>query len=299
MAEEEAPKSGSLLKSLIAGGVGGTLAVLVGHPFDLVKVRMQTGTVGGGSQSVLGIMKNTLAKEGVAGLYRGVSAPIVAVSPVYALSFWGFDLGQLVVKTFKSDQDAPLSLPEIAVAGGISAFPATAIMAPTERIKCLLQVQSHVGGKPQYSGMMDCAVKVFREGGITSLYKGTALTLMRDCPGSIAWFSTYEILKRTIAGYQGVEVSQLSAPAVVVSGGFAGMACWGVSIPPDVLKSRFQTAPDGTYKSVVDVFRTLVKDEGYGALLTGFRPAMIRAFPANAACFLGVELTKKALAFMD
>lgn len=128
---------------------------------------MQTGTVGGASESVLGIMRATLAKEGVAGLYRGVSAPILAVSPVYALSFWGYDLGQLMVKSFKSDKEAPLGLSEIALAGGISAFPATAVMAPTERIKCLLQVQSYAGGKPQYSGMADCAIQVYRSGGIT------------------------------------------------------------------------------------------------------------------------------------
>jgi len=291
---------GSLLKSLLAGGVGGSMAVLVGHPFDLVKVRMQTGTVGGASQSVIGIMRNTFMTEGVRGLYRGVSAPILAVSPVYALSFWGYDAGQLVVKSFKKDQDAPLSLVDIAIAGGLSAFPATIVMAPTERIKCLLQVQSHAGGKPQYSGMMDCAVQVYRTGGIRSLYKGTALTLMRDGPGSVAWFTVYELVKKEMMRAQGIEdPSQLSPLAVVVAGGFAGMACWGVAIPPDVLKSRYQTAPEGTYKGLMDVYRTLMREEGAGALLTGFRPAMIRAFPANAACFLGMELAKKGLAFLD
>lgn len=261
---------------------------------------MQTGTVGGTNLSVAGIMRQTFATEGVRGLYRGVSAPIVAVSPVYALSFWGYDLGQLMVKSFKSDQQQPLNLSEIALAGGISAFPATTVMAPTERIKCLLQVQSNVGGKPQYSGMMDCAVKVYRSGGITSLYKGTALTLMRDVPGSIAWFSVYELTKRELVRIQGIEdPSQLSPLAVVVAGGLAGMACWGVAIPPDVLKSRYQTAPEGTYNGLLDVYRTLIKEEGAGALLTGFRPAMIRAFPANAACFLGMEVAKKALAFLD
>lgn len=190
---------------------------------------MQTGTVGGAvEKSVFGIMRNTLAKEGVRGLYRGVSAPIVAVSPVYALSFWGYDVGQLAVKSFKEDKESQLNLGEIAIAGGLSAFPATAIMAPTERIKCLLQVQSHVGGKPQYSGMTDCAIKIYRTGGIASLYKGTALTLMRDGPGSIAWFSVYELTKREMVRFQGIEEdpSQLSPLAVLVAGGLAGMACW-------------------------------------------------------------------------
>ena len=186
---------------------------------------MQTGVVG--SESVLGILRNSLAKEGIRGLYRGVSAPIVAVSPVYALSFWGYDAGQLVVKAFKENKEEPLDLTGIAIAGGLSAFPATVVMAPTERIKCLLQVQSHAGGKPKYSGMMDCAIQVYREGGIRSLYKGTALTLMRDGPGSVAWFSVYELVKSEMMRIQGIEdSSKLSPLAVVVAGGFAGMACW-------------------------------------------------------------------------
>lgn len=88
--------------------------------------------------------------------------------------------------------------------------------------------------------MTDCAVKVYRSGGISSLYKGTLLTLMRDVPGSIAWFGTYEIIKRELVKFQGIEdPSKLSPVAVMIAGGFAGMACWGVCIPPDTLKSRY------------------------------------------------------------
>ena len=263
---------------------------------------MQTGVVGDGSASVFGILRTTLAKEGIPGLYRGVSAPIVAVSPIFAVSFWGYDLGQQIVNLTRSDITAPMSLMQISIAGGISALPTTAIMAPTERIKCLLQVQTTDAktGKPQYSGMKDCAVQVYRQGGIGSVYKGTALTLMRDIPGSVAWFGTYEIVKRKLTQIMGVEdPSKLSPLAVLCAGGFAGMACWSVSIPADVLKSRYQTAPDGKYSSVFDVYRTLMREEGPGALFTGFRPAMIRAFPANAACFLGMEVAKKGLAFLD
>lgn len=69
-------------------------------------------------------------------------------------------------------------------AGGFSAIPATAVMAPSERIKVLLQTAE----KGRYKGMIDCGVHVLREGGVRSLFKGTFATLLRDVPGSIAWF---------------------------------------------------------------------------------------------------------------
>jgi len=77
------------------------------------------------------------------------------------------------------------------------------------------------------------------------------------------------------------------------------MACWSICIPFDVLKSRFQTAPEGKYNGVLDVYRDIMKKEGSSALFRGMKPALIRAFPANAACFMGMEWSKKALSFID
>jgi solute carrier family 25 carnitine/acylcarnitine transporter 20/29 len=39
----------------------------------------------------------------------------------------------------------------------------------------------------------------------------------------------------------------------------------------------------------------MVREEGVGALFKGVGPALLRAFPANAACFLGMELSMSAL----
>eukprot|EP00542_Grammatophora_oceanica_P014927 CAMPEP_0194034554 /NCGR_PEP_ID=MMETSP0009_2-20130614/6964_1 /TAXON_ID=210454 /ORGANISM="Grammatophora oceanica, Strain CCMP 410" /LENGTH=327 /DNA_ID=CAMNT_0038675521 /DNA_START=62 /DNA_END=1045 /DNA_ORIENTATION=+ len=303
----EAPKpkkkTESALKSFISGGVGGVCVVLTGHPLDLIKVKMQ---VGGASGSVFGMLSNTFRTEGIRGLYRGVSAPLVAVTPIFALSFWGFDMGKRVVSWYEETvngktMDGNYTIPQIAVAGGLSGIPTSLVMAPSERVKCLLQVQDAAGsgGKVKYTGMMDCAQQLYRQGGMRSLYKGLGATFLRDVPGSLAWFLTYEVAKKELMRIQGVDSSQLSPVAVMTAGGIAGMACWGVSIPPDVIKSRWQTAPDGQYKGLIDVYRKLVAAEGHGALISGMRPALIRAFPANAACFMGMELSRKALAFMD
>ena len=73
------------------------------------------------------------------------------------------------------------------------------------------------------------------------------------------------------------------------------MAMWAFAIPPDVIKSRYQGAPEGTYRGFLDCARRTVATDGVGALFKGFGPAMARAFPANAAVFVGVELSNAAL----
>ena len=55
----------SSLRSLAAGGVGGVCAVVVGHPFDLVKVRLQTSEKGVYS-GALDVVRKTVAREGLA-----------------------------------------------------------------------------------------------------------------------------------------------------------------------------------------------------------------------------------------
>lgn len=59
-------------------------------------------------------------------------------------------------------------------------------MAPGERIKCLLQIQAQSvsnGEKPLYNGMVDCAKKLYKTGGISSIFRGWEATLLRDVPG--------------------------------------------------------------------------------------------------------------------
>lgn len=76
------------VRSFVAGGFGGVCAVVVGHPFDLVKVRLQTAEKGVYS-SAIDVVKKSVAKDGLKrGLYAGVSAPLVGVTPMceYSLS---------------------------------------------------------------------------------------------------------------------------------------------------------------------------------------------------------------------
>jgi len=239
-------------------------------------------------------LKQTFASGGVAGIYRGVTAPLVAVTPLFAICFWGYDMGQRVVRyTSKLKDEEDLSIGQLCIAGALSAIPSTVVAAPTERIKCVMQVQANSAeNAAKNKTMLSFAQEMYKTGGIRSLYRGGGATLLRDGPGSAIYFGTYELLKKKLCELQGVDKSQLSIPAVLTSGGFAGMAMWATCMPIDVLKSRFQTAPEGMYSGLLDVYKHLIREEGYAALFKGMGPAMIRAFPANASVFLGVEFTK-------
>jgi len=157
----------------------------------------------------------------------------------------------------------------------------------------VLQVQGQGGSGTQYKGVFDCIRGLYKEGGLRSIFRGSVATVARDGPGSAAYFAAYEVAKKALtpAGGDG----QLNLGAVVMAGGTAGVAMWAIAIPPDVIKSRIQSAPSGTYSGFMDCARKTIAADGVSALWKGFGPAMARAFPANAATFLGVEYCRQAL----
>jgi solute carrier family 25 carnitine/acylcarnitine transporter 20/29 len=285
--------------NFLAGGVGGICTVVTGQPFDTVKVRIQTMPAPKPGEKpaftgALDCMRQTVSKEGFVSLYKGMAAPLAGVAPMFALFFFGCSVGK---RLQQKSRDEVLGLTKTFNAGALAGVMTTVVMTPGERIKCLLQVQ-RAGAGPSgvvYNGPFDVVRKLWREGGIRSIYRGTFATLMRDVPASGMYLMTYEGLMRTFTPTTG-EHRELSPMKTLVAGGLAGIANWAVAIPPDVLKSRLQTAPEGKYKNGIrDVFKELIMQDGIRGMYKGFVPVMLRAFPANAACFLGYEITMKLL----
>ncbi|GAA96952.1 hypothetical protein E5Q_03626 [Mixia osmundae IAM 14324] len=289
--KEEAAARSSGVKSFLSGGFGGVCCVLTGQPFDLTKVRLQTappGTYNG----ALDVVRKTYKADGVKGFFKGMGSPLVGVTPMFAVSFWGYGMGKKLVYSFTPDRSSPiLSNGELAAAGFFSALPTTLVAAPVERVKVVLQTQ---GDNPKYKGPIDVVGKLYKEGGIRSLFRGTLATVARDGPGSAAYFVTYEGVKAAMTP-PGQSPNDLNFGSIITAGGLAGMAMWSFAIPPDVIKSRLQSSPEGTYKGFIDCATKTIAADGPKALFRGFWPAMARAFPANAATFVGVEVAMNAM----
>jgi solute carrier family 25 carnitine/acylcarnitine transporter 20/29 len=127
--------------------------------------------------------RKTIARDGVAGLYRGMSAPVIAVTPIFATYFWGFDLGKDIAAKAEGVDRTKVSTWGIVFAGGFSAIPGTMVMVPGDLIKVKLQVESDLARKngvpPRFKGPLGCARDIFAKEGPRGFFRGTALTLLR------------------------------------------------------------------------------------------------------------------------
>ncbi|KAK7207637.1 mitochondrial carrier domain-containing protein [Myxozyma melibiosi] len=291
IASKAQPESSAFMgqvKSFASGGVGGICAVLVGHPFDLIKVRLQTAEKGVYS-GAFDALKKTVARDGVMGVYRGVSPPLLGVTPMFAISFWGYDLGKRIVTAVSPPSpNGQLSIAQISAAGFFSAIPTTLVAAPFERIKVLLQLEGQSDVK-KYSGPIDVVRKIYKEGGMRSLMRGSVATLARDGPGSAIYFAVYEYLKErlTPAG------QSMSLAAISFAGGMSGVAMWVAVYPIDTIKSQLQSS--STHTNISKVTKAIYSGGGIKAFFPGIGPALMRSFPANAATFVGVEVATKFL----
>ena len=260
------------LKAFISGGCGGAALVLVGQPF-----------------------------HGVArGLYRGTAPVLAGVAPVFALCFWAFAEAKAALRALSGARsDRELSLLAVGLAGAMSAVPTTLIMAPGERIKIVMQTNAGFRG-----GATGVARQLLRTGGVRSLFRGSAATLLRDGAGSTAYFSVYEGLRRALTPAGAAEPP---TAAVLLAGGAAGAANWLVALPVDAVKSRIQWEPlaarlpaaaAAAYEPAPPmraVAARLYREGGLRAFYRGLGAVMLRALPANAACFFAMEESRKAL----
>eukprot|EP00049_Salpingoeca_infusionum_P018874 m.359142 g.359142 ORF g.359142 m.359142 type:complete len:298 (+) comp18437_c0_seq1:306-1199(+) len=277
-------KQPSHLKSFIAGGVGGVCLIIVGHPLDTIKVRMQNNPAKFPTMTTA--ISSLARSEGPLGFYKGVAAPLAGVAPMFALCFLGYSYG----KSIFCDDDAmeKLKLGQIAMAGAFSAIFTTPIMAPGELAKCIIQVQDKAN--PKYNGAMHVLKEKFREGGLRAANRGWLVTLGRDSVASAFYFASYEYLK---AKFTPEGESGPSVMGTLTAGGVAGMLNWGAALPIDVIKSQYQT--NTNFKSYTEVVRSVYRAQGMKGFYSGMLPVMVRAFPANAAAFFGMEFAMKTL----
>lgn len=130
----------------------------------------------------LDCFRKTIRYEGVLGLYKGMGAPLLGVSPIFAISFMGYGVGKKLCAPLRNQHPYLQYL----AGGAFSGVFTTLIMAPGERIKCLLQIQQGASAIKVYNGPVDCAKKLYRQGGLASIYRGSGATLLRG-----EWFTTF------------------------------------------------------------------------------------------------------------
>ncbi|GBG33531.1 Mitochondrial carnitine carrier [Hondaea fermentalgiana] len=274
-----------LVQDLTAGSIAGGVGIVVGHPLDTLKVRLQSAQ---GRHSVGAVMAATLRGEGVAGLFKGIMSPVLGQVAYTSLSFAGYNYTlQALSGHSLATGTADARLRDVFIAGTMGGAFSTLVTTPLELIKCNLQVDSQ---HSSLGGMRRIVRQRWAAGGIPALYRGFGITVIRDSPASGLYFVVYTESKEIAQHKFGLA----RTPAELISGGLAGVLCWFPVIPIDVIKTRIQTdclrpLQERQYTSTMQCLRVTLEKDGVQGLYKGAGPLLVRAFPVSAVTFYVYE----------
>lgn len=274
---------------------------VLGQPFDIVKVRLQTST---SNLTALTAATSIYRNEGALAFYKGTLTPLIGIGACVSVQFGGFHFArrffeeQNVARHGAAAAGAPLSYAQYYASGAFAGVANSVISGPIEHVRIRLQTQPHGAGK-LYNGPLDCVRKLVSGGGLfRGLYRGEAVTILREAQAYGVWFLAFEWMMNTDAKRNNVAREAIPAYKIAFYGGLAGEALWLASYPMDVVKSKMQTDGFGKemrYKTMRDCFAQTWKAEGMGGFWRGLGPTLLRAMPVSAGTFAVVEMTRRAI----
>lgn len=264
---------------------------------------MQTapkGTYRGMVDCAGGILKN----EGPLAFYKGTLTPLLGIGVCVSIQFGAMEWSKryFAKRNLENGIGGPhgilLTGPQLLAAGAFAGVANGVVSGPVEHIRIRLQTQSATN--PEYKGPWDAIKKIYGKRGIAGIYKGQAVTLLREASGYAVYFWAYEKLMQREMATKRIARDQVNPGKAVLFGAAAGYVLWAVIYPIDMIKSRMQTdgfspADGQKYNSTLDCVRKVWKAEGAGAFVRGLGPTLIRSPFANGATFLGFEMANRLL----
>uniref|UniRef100_A0A8C7TES1 Solute carrier family 25 member 48 n=1 Tax=Oncorhynchus mykiss TaxID=8022 RepID=A0A8C7TES1_ONCMY len=253
------------LDDFLAGWIGGASSVIVGHPLDTVKTRLQAGK---GYKNTLHCVLQIYRKETVAGFFKGLSFPLASITVYNSVVFGFFNNTQRVISKFRhGDERQPCGMLDMTLASMLTGLMSVGLGAPVDLVKIRLQMQTlpclaenlslagttgngngniavrsvTLQGQPTYRGPIHCISSILRTEGIRGLYRGAGAMVLRDVPGYTLYFIPYALFRRWLSS------EGRSSPhpcSIWVSGGLAGSISWVTATPADVVLSTGSTPAD-------------------------------------------------------
>ncbi|KAM1077796.1 hypothetical protein ACFX2I_024937 [Malus domestica] len=284
-------------REFVAGGVGGMAGVVSGYPLDTLRILQQNSH----SASAFSILRNVVSAEGPVALYRGMTAPLAAVTFQNAIVFQVYSILSRTCDPSVSTKDPP-SYKGVYLGGIGTGAIQSLILSPVELVKIRLQLQTDAKSKPHQlqspKGPIDVAKSIMRAEGLRGIYRGLSITVLRDAPSFGFYFWTYEYMREKL--HPGCRrTGEESLQTMLVAGGLAGVASWICCYPLDVVKTRLQAQVVSQYpprySGIVDCFQKSVREDGYGVLWRGLGTAVSRAFLVNGAVFAAYEIALRCL----
>jgi len=282
-------------KPFVTGSLSGCMATVCIQPIDMVKVRIQIGGAEGGSTNPIEVTKKLLAEDGIAGMYKGLSAGLTR-----QVFYTGARLGLYDIFTDAAKSPGEKSMPFwkttvcALTAGGLAAI----IGNPADLSLIRMQADTMLpeAERRNYRGVGHAFSSIVRDEGMGGLFKGSVPTATRAMALNFGMLGFNSLAKDKLADL-GV---QKGGPAQVFgASAIAGFFASFFSLPFDYVKTQVQKMkPDPVtgelpFKGPVDCAVQQIKLGGITRLWTGFPTYYVRIAPHAMITLIAQDNVKK------
>ncbi|XP_062006144.1 mitochondrial uncoupling protein 5-like [Rosa rugosa] len=320
------------VKGFVEGGIASIIAGCSTHPLDLIKVRMQlqgetqvpkpdpaaaqalrpamAAAARGGSSSIhvpappapaprvgpIAVGVRIIQQEGVAAMFSGVSATMLRQC-LYSTTRMG--LYDILKKKWTDPESGNMPLQRKIGAGLIAGAIGAAVGNPADVAMVRMQADGRLPAaqRRNYKSVVDAITCMAKQEGVTSLWRGSSLTVNRAMLVTASQLASYDQIKETIL-HKGLMRDGLGTH--ITASFAAGFVAAVASNPVDVIKTRvmnMKVEPGAAppYKGALDCAVKTVRSEGPMALYKGFIPTISRQGPFTVVLFVTLEQVRKLL----
>lgn len=169
--------------NLASGGMAGATSLLFVYSLDYARTRLsndnKSAKKGGEKQfkGLLDVYRQTLASDGIAGLYRGFVISCVGIIVYRGLYFGIYDsVKPIMPSNLRDNLGANFLLGWcITVGAGLASY-------PIDTIRRRMMMTS--GEAVKYNGSIDCARVILKNEGVKSFFKGAGANILRGVAGA-------------------------------------------------------------------------------------------------------------------
>ena len=321
------------VKGFVEGGIASIIAGCTTHPLDLIKVRMQlqgethapnpnppvqavrpayaaVHTTAARRVSIplppppppaaragpISVGVRIIQQEGVAAMFSGVSATMLRQT-LYSTTRMG--LYDILKQKWTDPTTHNMPLPRKITAGLIAGAIGAAVGNPADVAMVRMQADGRLPAaeRRNYKSVVDAIARMAKQEGVTSLWRGSSLTINRAMLVTASQLASYDQIKETILD-NGVMSDGLGTH--VTASFAAGFVASVASNPVDVIKTRImnmkvEAGAEPPYSGALDCALKTVRSEGPLALYKGFVPTISRQGPFTVVLFVTLEQVRKLL----
>lgn len=180
--------------NFIAGSAAGCTTLIIIYPLDIAHTRLAADLGRTETRQFRGIchfLRTIHERDGIPGIYRGLSASLQGMVVHRGLYFGGFDT---IKDTMSRDSKSDIALWKRWVAAQAVTTSAGLLSYPLDTVRRRMMMQSGVG-QPMYRSTLDCWRKIYKREGFASFYRGALSNIFRST-GAAAVLVLYDEIKK-------------------------------------------------------------------------------------------------------